>query len=104
MEKDGLLVMKSDEQIFVEKKQKIEHAVLVIKDSTRLSATAKENCLNLLQGKPGMFDDMTMSEFLTAVQNIEELDMMGELDIRAEFYVAVCAQGNRGNPYVEQKK
>ena len=104
MEKDGLLVMKSDEQIFVEKKQKIEHAVLVIKDSTRLSATAKENCLNLLQGKPGMFDDMTMSEFLTAVQNIEELDMLGELDIRAEFYVAVDDQGNRGNPYVEQKK
>ena len=51
-----------------------------------------------------MFDDMTMSEFLTAVQNIEELDMLGELDIRAEFYVAVDDQGNRGNPYVEQKK
>ena len=36
-----------------------------------------------------MFEDMTMSEFLTAVQNIEGLDMVGKLDIRAEFYVAV---------------
>ena len=32
---------------------------------------------------------MTMSEFWAEVQNIEELDMMGELGIRAEFYVAV---------------
>ena len=32
---------------------------------------------------------MTMSGFWAAVQNIERLDMVGELDIRAEFYVEV---------------
>ena len=104
MEKDGLRVMKSDEEIQEEKQRKIDAAVLEIKKVTDLSNAEIENCCNLLLGKPGMFDDMTMSEFLTAVQNIEELDMLGELDIRAEFYVAVDDQGNRGNPYVEQKK
>lgn len=89
MEKDGLRVMKSDEEIQEEKQRKIDAAVLEIKKVTDLSNAEIENCCNLLLGKPGMFDDMTMSEFLTAVQNIEELDMMGELDIRAEFYVAV---------------
>ena len=89
MEKDGLRVMKSDEEIQEEKQRKIDAAVLEIKKVTDLSNAEIENCCNLLLGKPGMFDDMTMSEFLTAVQNIEELDMLGELDIRAEFYVAV---------------